>query len=128
MLHQVEVERQLLRRQLFENGEDVFAARCRQKEIAVFNTGRDAAKLDDIAEIVMPHPLRELGFGDSGEDSHAGDVGSGGRAGAVRPVRQGMGNQGKRDKQTEGPGNGPYRARAGRAGAPPQGKRISKNQ
>ena len=57
MLHQIEIERQLLGRQLFENREDVFAARRRQKEVAVLNTGRDAAKLDDFAEIVMTHPF-----------------------------------------------------------------------
>jgi hypothetical protein len=57
MPHQIEIERQLPGRQLLENGEDVFAARRRQKEVAVLNTGRDAAKLDDFAEIVVTHPF-----------------------------------------------------------------------
>lgn len=57
MLHEVEIERQLVGRQLFENREDVFAARRRQKEIAVLDAGRDATQLDDVAEIVVAHPF-----------------------------------------------------------------------
>jgi hypothetical protein len=81
--HQVEIERQLPGRQLFEDREDILAARGRQKEIAVLDSGCDAAKVDDFAEIVVAHPVCELGFGDSGENGHAWDVGSGCSAGAM---------------------------------------------
>lgn len=84
MAHQVEVERQLLRRQLFEDREDVFAARRRQEEIAVFDTGRNAAERKHVAQFVVAHPLREIGVGNSGENGHAGCVRSGCRhAGGV---------------------------------------------
>ena len=57
MAHQVEVERQLRGVQVLEDRQDVLAARRGQKEVAVLDAGRDAAKFGDIAEIVVLQPV-----------------------------------------------------------------------
>jgi RNase H-fold protein (predicted Holliday junction resolvase) len=71
MAHQVEVERQLRRGEVLEDREHVLAVRRRQKEIAVFDPRLDAAKVDDIAEIVVLQPVFELGSGNGSEYGHA---------------------------------------------------------
>jgi len=84
MAHQIEIERQLRCREILEDREHVLAVRRREKEIAVLDARLDAAKFDDIAEIVVLQPVAEVGVGDGSEDGHAGNVGQVGRPGRGR--------------------------------------------
>ena len=83
MLHQIQVERQLLERQPFKQGDDVLVRLPilfrGQEEIGVFDPGGDAAKCAHGAHIVLIQPESDLGVGDRGENSHASGMGNGWR-------------------------------------------------
>ena len=70
--HQVQVVGQLGARHAFEQRQHIAAERGGDEEVAVLHAGRDALELDQAADGVVLEPVGEHGFGDGGEDGHAG--------------------------------------------------------
>ena len=68
--HQFQVERQLLEAELFENGEDVFAALGGDEEIAVFDAGGDAADVERFSERKLGDPVTEVSQADRSKYCH----------------------------------------------------------
>ena len=66
--HQVEVERQLLRRQALEQGQHVAALGRGDEVVAVLDARLDRLAGDQAPDRVVGEPRRQLGFGDVGID------------------------------------------------------------
>ncbi|MPN36124.1 hypothetical protein SDC9_183630 [bioreactor metagenome] len=70
MLHQVQVERQLLGGQALEQREHVFALVRGEKVVGVLDAAFDAAQLRQFAQLQTAQQIARLFGGDFGEDGH----------------------------------------------------------
>ena len=75
MLHQVQVERQLLGREALEQRQHELALVAGQKVVGVLDAALNAAQLHQLAQLQTAQQLARLGIGDFGKNGHR----SGGR-------------------------------------------------
>ena len=68
--HEVEIERQFLRLQNFEQSKDKFAFRCRDEIVGVLDTRFDAVKIGQRADGIIREPDLQFIAQDAGEDGH----------------------------------------------------------
>src|SRR5690606_15038454 len=70
VVHQAEVERQLVETESFEQREHEAAAVGRDEEVAVLDARRDAFEAAKLAEVIAFEPAREFLARDGREDGH----------------------------------------------------------
>ena len=68
--HQIQVKRQLGRRQLLEQGQHITTAAGGDEIVGVFDTRADALQVAQFADVVILQPVAQFVRGYRGEDGH----------------------------------------------------------